>query len=611
MFFNGVKRFGTLLLIATSTWFAAGCGRTNSQSGTLGKKTYVTTPCSAPVTATFSQMNGSEILINRDYMWKLEVSGGCGSGYRATISGVANPISFRTTAYFTRNYSSAGQNREMAQIEVFDANGVSLGTQAAYSQYFTVLSNSATSPTPTPVVSAEPLRCTITPTMPVFTWVPNGTSLQNSVEFRVAAYRGSAAKQSRILNNYIVAAHTQPMTILPTDYATTNTAIVYILRAPFEEFLGINVSVEEKDTGALTQCVLNMPVIGSAPAEPAVPPVVNLTASQNGQAVRNFISIPSGGSYTLSWAPTPQARYCQILENGVYQFNAISPYSYTWNNITTPRDVTVRCYISAAPSDIMVWETISIGIAAPPPVGRADIKVNGTDGPVYVEHGATVNLSWSATDVTSCNIAPLGRSDANGSAQVSLTTTTTYTISCTYPTGIATDLVTVNVAEANYHLLFVSSELFYGDLGGLAGADAKCQRLADASGLMPGKTFKAILGAANTTPKNRISITKRVVRACTDRKQLGANASGFWDGKWDNAALCSENKVSVSAASVWTSVTQSGYSHGLHCRSWTSSSRLDSAYVGDGNDAGYDHFVNSFTAVQKCDRQMRLYCISQ
>lgn len=52
-------------------------------------------------------------------------------------------------------------------------------------------------------------------------------------------------------------------------------------------------------------------------------------------------------------------------------------------------------------------------------------------------------------------------------------------------------------------LIFVTSQAFTGNLGGIAGADAKCQTLAQAAG-RPG-TFKAWLGNATTSAASRVT----------------------------------------------------------------------------------------------------------
>jgi hypothetical protein len=54
-----------------------------------------------------------------------------------------------------------------------------------------------------------------------------------------------------------------------------------------------------------------------------------------------------------------------------------------------------------------------------------------------------------------------------------------------------------------FKLVFVSSQLYDGNLGGLVGADAKCQSLASAAGLVG--TFKAWLSDTNTSAASRLT----------------------------------------------------------------------------------------------------------
>ena len=82
---------------------------------------------------------------------------------------------------------------------------------------------------------------------------------------------------------------------------------------------------------------------------------------------------------------------------------------------------------------------------APSPV--ADIKANGSDGPISVDFNASVNISWTSSDTTSCSVSPSGWSGTSGSQQTPpLLTDITYILDCVGPGGRATDSVTVNVS---------------------------------------------------------------------------------------------------------------------------------------------------------------------
>ncbi len=97
--------------------------------------------------------------------------------------------------------------------------------------------------------------------------------------------------------------------------------------------------------------------------------------------------------------------------------------------------------------------TVSIFIPPPPPP-TADIKANGSDGPVNVVAPTTVTLSWSSTNATDCSsngdAGTFGRGlPTSGSVSLSVGTAGTYSQSITcwnVANAWASDSVTVNVA---------------------------------------------------------------------------------------------------------------------------------------------------------------------
>lgn len=77
-----------------------------------------------------------------------------------------------------------------------------------------------------------------------------------------------------------------------------------------------------------------------------------------------------------------------------------------------------------------------------------DIKANGSDGPITVAYNSSVNLSWISSNVDSCTASGgwSGIKGTSGSQKVeNLTSSRTYTLTCSGPAGSASDSVTVNV----------------------------------------------------------------------------------------------------------------------------------------------------------------------
>lgn len=81
----------------------------------------------------------------------------------------------------------------------------------------------------------------------------------------------------------------------------------------------------------------------------------------------------------------------------------------------------------------------------PPPT--ADIKANGSDGPIDIPYNTAATITWSSTSAASCSISPSGWSGTSGSqSSGALTVSQTYTATCTGAGGgPASDSVIVSV----------------------------------------------------------------------------------------------------------------------------------------------------------------------
>ena len=76
----------------------------------------------------------------------------------------------------------------------------------------------------------------------------------------------------------------------------------------------------------------------------------------------------------------------------------------------------------------------------------ADIKANGSDGPIVVDFADKVNITWTSANATSCSVAPDNWSGTSGAHLTdSLIHDVTYTLTCVGPGGSATDSVDIKV----------------------------------------------------------------------------------------------------------------------------------------------------------------------
>jgi len=93
--------------------------------------------------------------------------------------------------------------------------------------------------------------------------------------------------------------------------------------------------------------------------------------------------------------------------------------------------------------------TITVTGASQPTT--VDIRANGIGGTITIPNGASATISWTSSNVTSCSVsgAWTGTRATSGSESTgSITSSRTYTITCTGPGGSATGSVTVNIESS-------------------------------------------------------------------------------------------------------------------------------------------------------------------
>lgn len=89
---------------------------------------------------------------------------------------------------------------------------------------------------------------------------------------------------------------------------------------------------------------------------------------------------------------------------------------------------------------------------APPPAPTADIKANGSDGPITIPYNGSVNITWCGSDASACANATScttnnGWTGTSGSQSNIQTSPFTYVLSCLGPGGSTSNSVTVNVSS--------------------------------------------------------------------------------------------------------------------------------------------------------------------
>lgn len=158
-------------------------------------------------------------------------------------------------------------------------------------------------------------------------------------------------------------------------------------------------------------------------------------------------------------------------------------------------------------------------------------------------------------------------------------------------------------------LVFLSSSTYQGDLGGLTGADAKCQGLAQAAGL-PG-SYRAWLSDATSAPASRFVQSPgpyKLVNGVT----IAANWADLTDGSPLAATITVTETGGGPGASLlaWTATQPNGtFVFGTeHCANWSTNGNGPA-----GNFGAVDRLDNWSTVPTSlvCVNRLHLYCFQQ
>lgn len=190
---------------------------------------------------------------------------------------------------------------------------------------------------------------------------------------------------------------------------------------------------------------------------------------------------------------------------------------------------------------------------------------------------------------------------------------------CSVTAGTGTvgtaDVTSVAVSCVATKKVFVSSALYTGDLGGLDGADAKCQALASAANL--GGTYRAWLSDTTGSPSTRFT-QSTVPYVLVDGTKIADNWADLTDGNL--AATISKTETGGAAPqgsvgcppgnpTVWSATTASGTlaSAGLTCSNWSSTN--GGSYW--GRTTATDSSFTAWCSGGICSWTAPIYCFQQ
>jgi hypothetical protein len=156
--------------------------------------------------------------------------------------------------------------------------------------------------------------------------------------------------------------------------------------------------------------------------------------------------------------------------------------------------------------------------------------------------------------------------------------------------------------------VFVSTQMFTGNLGGISGADHTCQSLANAAQL--GGSWKAWVSDSTSSPSTRFA------QAAVGYRLLnGTLLATGWTGLVSGALLhgidLTEQHSTAANSEVWTGTLESGIAIGSNVCSGFTSSANAATHAVIGNTSRTDIGWSNATA-QSCDHNnLRIYCVEQ
>ncbi len=202
---------------------------------------------------------------------------------------------------------------------------------------------------------------------------------------------------------------------------------------------------------------------------------------------------------------------------------------------------------------------------------------------------------------------------------------------CTFPKcgdGFLNDLATEECDDGNTdagdgcsgtctkekRVVFASSVLYTANLGGLTGADAKCQQLAGNAGLKG--TFKAWLSDSLNSPSSRFNKSK-VPYVLPDGQVVAKSWNDLTDGIIMHAIDQSELKAPLAPATpcnskptVWTNTREDGTAwNGNVCSNFTSS--VGEGRLGTSVAINYTWTRHCAGAANTCAWKAPIYCFEQ
>ena len=158
--------------------------------------------------------------------------------------------------------------------------------------------------------------------------------------------------------------------------------------------------------------------------------------------------------------------------------------------------------------------------------------------------------------------------------------------------------------------VFVTADSWNGNLGGVAGADAKCAAAASTAGLAG--SYKAWISTSSYSPATSSSFYKHTGPYITlNNKKIADDFTDLTSGSVQSVVDVDQNGTPFSTEQyTWTGTRSSGTlrSTSYTCNNWTTGTSGSSGWRGSTNRD--NKWWTDFN-MQSCDNTFRLYCLEQ
>ncbi|MBX7100206.1 MAG: hypothetical protein K1X89_20995 [Myxococcaceae bacterium] len=157
--------------------------------------------------------------------------------------------------------------------------------------------------------------------------------------------------------------------------------------------------------------------------------------------------------------------------------------------------------------------------------------------------------------------------------------------------------------------LFVTAQLYGGNLGGLAGADQKCTTSAAAGNL--GGVWQAWLSDGTTDAVSRFADAGAWYDL--DGRKIFNNSANLTTVPLDQLRVDEQGQL-VDYGFAWTGTSNGGTRSGKHCRGWTSQDAGSPDDTGTHGIIGVSSYTSTWTdstSPYGCNQQLHLICLEK